>query len=153
MIVWDFDPSGIYSPRAGYKKLSVGAVLGDERWWWKKLWKLHCPPKTRIFMWCVLENKVPTWDVLQHRSFQGPGWCCLCKADDELVNHLFLSCPFIKGVWLECSRLLGLLCRWEGLNVSQAWDAWWASHAEQNLKALPLLVIWGCWLAHNRLLF
>ena len=59
-IVWDFDSSAIYSPRASYKKLSVWVVLGEEQWWWKKLWKLNCPPKTRIFMWCVLENKVPT---------------------------------------------------------------------------------------------
>ena len=72
-IAWDFDPSGIYSPRAGYQKLSEGNVLGEVRWWWKNLWKLNCPPKTRLFMWCVLENKVPTWDVLQNRCFQGPG--------------------------------------------------------------------------------
>ena len=69
MIAWDFDSSRIYSPRAGYTKLSTRAVLGEERWWWKKLWKLNFPPKTRLFMWCVLENKVPTWDVLQHRCF------------------------------------------------------------------------------------
>ena len=37
--------------------------------------------------------------------------------------------------------------------MSHAWDSWWVSYAEQNLKALPLLVIWGCWLARNRLLF
>ena len=104
-------------------------------------------------MWCVLENKAPTWDNLQKRSFQGLGWCRLCKSDGESVSHLFLQCPFIKEVWKECSRSLGFPCRWESNTVLQAWENRRTLAAQENMKALPLLVIWGVWLARNNLFF
>ena len=72
-LVWDADPGGAYTPKVGYLFLSAGVELREEVWWWRPLWKLKCPAKTKMFMWCVLNNKVPTWDVLQKRTFQGPG--------------------------------------------------------------------------------
>ena len=90
------DPGGRYTPKAGYIKLSADVFQRVLIWWWKKPWKIKSPPKTRIFMWCVLENKAPTWDNLQKRCFQGLGWCDLCKADGESIIHLFLHHPFIK---------------------------------------------------------
>ena len=63
-LVWDADPGGAYSPKAGYLFLSAGVEQRDESWWWKPLWRLKCPAKTKLFMWCVLNNKLPTWDVL-----------------------------------------------------------------------------------------
>ena len=71
-LVWEADPGGVYTPKAGYLCLSAGVEQRDEDWWWRPLWGLKCPAKTKLFMWCVLNNKVPTWDVLQKRSFQGP---------------------------------------------------------------------------------
>ena len=69
LLVWDADPGGAYTHKAGYLFLSAGVELREEVWWWRPLWKLKCPAKTKLFMWCVLNNKVPTWDVLQKRNF------------------------------------------------------------------------------------
>ena len=76
-LVWDLDPAGVYTPKAGYLFLSADDGGREEVWWWRSLWKLKCPSKARLFMWCALENRVPTWDILQKRGFQGPGWCVL----------------------------------------------------------------------------
>ena len=73
LLVWEADPEGVYTPKMGYLCLSAGVENRVEVWWWRSLWKLKCPAKSKLFMWCVLNNKVPTWDVLQKRSFQGPG--------------------------------------------------------------------------------
>ena len=62
------------------------------------------------------------WENLQKRSFQGPGWCILCKNVDESVFHLFLQCPYIKEVWKVSSKIFGTLCRWEGLTILGAWE-------------------------------
>ena len=51
-LIWDADPAGRYTPKAGYIKLSADGVQGDLIWWWKALWKIKRPPKTRVFMWC-----------------------------------------------------------------------------------------------------
>lgn len=37
--------------------------------------------------------------------------------------------------------------------MAQAWETWWASTVESNHRSLPLLVIWGCWLVRNNLIF
>ena len=63
----------------------------EERWWWRKVWKLRYPTKARLITWTNFENKTPTWDVLKQRNHHGPGWCCLCK--DEM--KIFLICLFI----------------------------------------------------------
>jgi hypothetical protein len=44
-------------------------------WWWKKIWKMNGPAKEKLFWWCVLSNKAPTWDILQKRNFARPSRC------------------------------------------------------------------------------
>ena len=140
-LIWDLDPSGAYTPKAGYLMLSAEAGGREEVWWWRKLWKLKCPSKARLFMWCVLENRVSTWDILQKRSFQGPGWCALCKKELEMIPHLFINCSFTIAVWKECMSQVGLNHRWEGNTVNSVWENWWRSFSHSKLKTLPLIVI------------
>uniref|UniRef100_A0A2N9G3X9 Reverse transcriptase zinc-binding domain-containing protein n=1 Tax=Fagus sylvatica TaxID=28930 RepID=A0A2N9G3X9_FAGSY len=61
-------------------------------------------------------------DNLRRRWYVLVGWCCLCKASGELVDHLFLHCPMadsykncastlqqeIRGIWVDL--LLTVLC-------------------------------------------
>ena len=69
VLIWDSAPGGKYTPKDGYLKINAFGFERGLAWWWKKLWKIQSPPKTRLFLWCVLENKVPTWDNLQERGF------------------------------------------------------------------------------------
>jgi hypothetical protein len=73
--------------------------------------------------------------------------------DMESCSHLFLNCPYIKEVWKDCSILVGVPCRWEGKTVGIAWETWWRTTPQKKFKILPLLVIWGVWLARNNLIF
>jgi hypothetical protein len=111
------------------------------------------PMKTRLFMWCALVNKVPTWDNIQKRTKQGSGWCCLCKNNEETILHLFLTCSFIKEVWRYFSRFLGLQCTWNEISLERAWKTWLNQRDYKDVKYLPLLIIWGVWLARNSLIF
>jgi hypothetical protein len=38
---------------------------------------------------------------------------------------------------------------WEGRDLEHSWNSWWNNKDYKHLKALPLLVIWGIWLAWN----
>jgi hypothetical protein len=142
-LIWDPSPSGIYSPKLGYLKYNSDLGLREPVWWWRNLWKVKSPAKTRLFMWNVLQNKVLTWDNLQKRNFVGPGWCSLCKSEGETILHLFLNCRFINKVWKETSRLLNLHCVWEGRDLDHSWFTWWKTRDYKLLRALPLLVIWA----------
>jgi hypothetical protein len=71
-LIWDSAPSGTYTPKLGYLKLNSDLGQRETVWWWGKLWKIKSPAKTRLFMWNVLNNKVPTWDILQKRKLLWP---------------------------------------------------------------------------------
>jgi len=152
-LIWDQDPNGGYTPKAGYIKLSADEEQREVEWWWKPLWKLNCPAKVKLFMWCVIRGKVPTWEVLQKRNINGPGWCTLCKREQESITHLFITCSFAKEVWNHCSMLVGRHLSWDGDTVERAWDRWWRRTPANKLRTLPLLVTWGIWLARNKVIF
>lgn len=152
-LIWDYDLHGSYTPKLGYQRLIVDLLGRPTVWWWKRIWKFKCLAKTRLFMWCVLENKVPTWDVLQRRCFAGTGWCPLCKNELENMSHLFISCPFSVQVWAEVSRRLNHGCIWQGETVNVVFHSWVSNSNNRNFKALPLIILWDVWIARNKFIF
>ena len=61
-LIWDHAPTSAYSPNLGYIELNMEAHNINLSNWWKQLWKLKCSNTYQIFMWCILENKAPSWD-------------------------------------------------------------------------------------------
>jgi hypothetical protein len=123
-LVWKNSPHGTYTPKLGYSQLNIDLHQREPSWWWRGLWKIKFPLKARIFMWCLVKNKIPTWDRMKQRNVEGPSWCALCKANDELGVHLFISCPFVKQIWEECSQALGQASIWQGHSIEEAWKEW-----------------------------
>lgn len=97
-LLWVGDPSRIYTPKAGYVKLCTDLFDREEQWWWRKVWKLRFLAKARLLVWTNLENKMPTWDILQKRNHHGSGWCSMCKSDSESITHMFITCRFAKEI-------------------------------------------------------
>eukprot|EP00253_Pinus_taeda_P007836 PITA_07836 len=139
-LVWAHADSGSYSPKAGYSFLMTKKGWEEPAWWAKPLWKLKCPKKSRLFFWCILKKKVPSWDILQARFKQGPGRCPLCKNESETILHLFLNCPFTKKVWEEVQGLLKKHIIWEGGSILAAWEVWWNQNSEGNMRNLPPII-------------
>ena len=48
--------------------------------------------------------------------------------------------------------MIGFHCQWEGESVGDAWLYWWRS-TNPTQRKLPLLVLWGVWLARNQAIF
>jgi hypothetical protein len=44
-LIWEGDPGGLYTPKAGYNILNSDPFQQEVKWWWKKLWKQKCPTK------------------------------------------------------------------------------------------------------------
>lgn len=126
---------------------------GDPEWWSKHLWKLKCPAKARLFFWCLLKRKIPTWDILQSRFMHGPGRCPVCKAEAESINHLFLNCTETKKIWGEVEKLLNKRAEWGSGFLEEAWTKWWHQYPDGNMRNLPLIICWGVWIARNRCIF
>lgn len=89
-LIWSQAENGIYSLKTGYLILNLHKKPVNTPSWWRSIWKLSAPPRTKIFFQCILRNKVPTGEQLTHRAFHGPTWCILCKGSTESTKHLFL---------------------------------------------------------------
>jgi hypothetical protein len=107
---------GQYSAKLEYKA-TMDSGDGNLLWWFKKLWGIKGPPKSMIFFWLVLKEKVLTWDHLQQRGQQRLGLCYLCKGSEETNVHLFLECSFARQVWMEVGNQLGVHNLWSKDNL------------------------------------
>jgi len=101
----------------------------------------------------ILNNKAPTMEVLKKEYFNGPGWCSLCKQVDETIDHPIMTHSFTKEAWKEVECMIGKGNVWEGLDAEEAFRAWYSRKDTKKIKALPLNIDWGVWLARNLILF
>ena len=104
-------------------------------------------------MWCTLVKRIPTWDRLQKKNFAGLRWCPLCKDGEENPNHLFLIFPFSTQVWQHSKSLTSQTYCWSNPSIKQAWRNWSTNPQLPHVKALPLLHLWGIWVARNYMIF
>jgi hypothetical protein len=70
-LVWQHNPHGIYTPKLGYTQLNIDLHHQEPSWWWKGVWKIKFPLKSKLFLWCLIRNKVPTWDIMKHIGLEG----------------------------------------------------------------------------------
>lgn len=96
---------------------------------------------------------MPTWKYLQRRCFNGPGWCPLCKLALESTTHLFLDCPFSKTTWVEAQNSGFFNSNWCGPQPEATLLVWTNNQDTLSIRALPCIVIWGIWLAQNKVIF
>lgn len=94
-----------------------------------------------------------SWENLQKRTFEGPGWCVFCHNAFKSVLHLFLQCPVVQKVWLEVMHILRLQSVWEGPSLVEAFKFWWDTEATKSHGIIPLIISWGIWIARNNLIF
>ena len=66
---------------------------------WKNLWKFKIPYKICMFLWKLLHNGLPTRMELFRRQIIVSPKCVMCDQEDEMLDHLFLKCPFARALW------------------------------------------------------
>lgn len=122
-------------------------------WWNNFLWSNNLPMKIVLFGWLVLKNKVLTWEKLRKRGWFGPGRCGLCRENEEIVNHLFISCPFVQSVWSVVMQTWKFNRAWKEEPVDQSLFLWFCDVHSNSFKDIPFLLWWGIWNQRNELIF
>jgi N6-adenosine-specific RNA methylase IME4 len=64
---------------------------------WKNIWQVKVP-RTAFFLWATASGRILTVDNLKRQGFQLINQCCLCKKDEETINHLFLHCEYAANI-------------------------------------------------------
>ncbi len=152
-LIWALSKSDQYTLKMGHDTIIEDRKPENLKSWWVSLWKLNAPPRTRLLMWNILENKVPTGSYLEKRAFSGPSQCVMCLEDEESTHHLFLTCPTTRTIWSQVIRTLNLNVNWQGADINTAWEQWWSIMAAEKPKNLSLLVSWYIWIKRNTIIF
>lgn len=63
------------------------------------VWKNFAPPRVKIFGWLLTKDRIHCRTNLVHKHILQDGVCEICKGDDELADHIFSGCPFVRSFW------------------------------------------------------
>ena len=68
-----------------------------------QVWKIKVPQNALHTVWRILHNRLPTKNNLQARNVDvGDQRCVFCRAETEIVEHLFFHCVISRKIWMEC---------------------------------------------------
>lgn len=65
-------------------------------------------PKSKTFIWFLLDGKVKTYDYLYRINLGPHENCVLCGLVPETVDHLFRTCNKSQFVWNSVQDLSGM---------------------------------------------
>jgi hypothetical protein len=154
--VWKLSASGQYFSNSAYKALFQGAVSFGPA---DRVWKTWAPAKCKFFMWLVEHNKCWTTDKLGKRGMDHSDHCPLCDQQEESINHLLISCVFVRQLWDGLLRAAGLQELAPQLSEMVLED-WWrvSSHRvmgqiRSGFNTLVILGSWVLWKHKNNCLF
>jgi hypothetical protein len=115
---------------------------------WKSIWKVKAPTHIAFFLWATTVGRILTVDNLKRRGFQLINRYCLCKKDEEIINHLLLHCEFSVDIWHLVLISFGVSWVTPG-NVSQllqCWKFFRHGHPREAIwKVIPALLMWSIW--------
>ena len=55
--------------------------------------------KIKTFLWLTLREALPTCEFPIMRRLEITNNCYFRNHNSENINHIFKSCPFVKGIW------------------------------------------------------
>lgn len=123
----------------------------DIRWWHTTLWRIKIARKIKYFIWLTMNNKILTWDALQHCGFTGLGRCIFFRVALESTEHMFGRCSFSNRMGHALCQQLGGVWWWELPSLVENFEQW-KSRSRLSLAALCLF-LWEYWKTRNANIF
>jgi hypothetical protein len=94
--IWRFSASGKYSAKSAYEAMFIGSIQFRL---WERIWKTWAPNKCKFFLWLAACDRCWTADRLVRKGLGHPEKCPFCDQEEEMINHLLLSCVFYRQAW------------------------------------------------------
>ena len=100
-LIWQLNRSGVFDVRSFYIALLKAPFVSLPL---QSIWCVKVPKVVSFFLWTVARGGILTIDNLVKKTLPFVNWCCLCKCDEETLDHLLLH--LLYGV--RSSLCLGL---------------------------------------------
>ncbi|XP_057452233.1 uncharacterized protein LOC130744058 [Lotus japonicus] len=155
--IWEADMEGVFSVKSAYEAQgSYGPLENMEVF--KRIWSIAAPSNVISFTWRVLLGRIQTKDNLLKMNIIAEGFgciCVLCEEHLESIGHLFFSCKFTWGIWMNCYRWLGVCSVFQeeshahflqhGQMLTKSFNEGWWSVWDAT--------VWSIWLHRNEVNF
>jgi hypothetical protein len=112
------------------------------------MWKAPIPLKTKIFVWQLLPDQIPSGVEVAKRHGPGNGLCPPC-AILELTHHIVFACPADRLLWSFVFEALGP--EWQALDLGEFLE----EHANRTGRRRRLfwlefaVMTWTLWTIRN----
>jgi hypothetical protein len=104
-----------------------------------------------FFAWSAALGKILTVDNLRKRHIIIVNRCCLCKRDEEFVDHLLLHCDVAYALWTNIFNCFGM--SWVmPIRVIDLFTCWWKFGRLRSAsiwKMVPICIFWCVWRERN----
>lgn len=154
--LWTPCPSGTYSSRSAYQRYLAGGIDFEPQ---NRLWRSWAPLRFKIFLWLAYWKRCWTADRLARRGLPHPDKCLLCDQQEETIDHLLISCVFVREVWYKVLSGVNLQAV-APTSQDHSFQEWWrragrrvSAEHRKAFNTLVMLVAWETWKHRNRCVF
>lgn len=153
---WDLERFGIYTVWSAYKILHQRKSEASSRQlasssgnpMWKKVWQLDVPPKVRVFWWCVMNQFLPTKQILHRWHVEPEAFCEVCGDPEETIKHVLVDCSAARFFWAEIRLATGI--KLPTLNTASWADDLMTDLCPAKDRAIILCGMWALWSIRNK---
>lgn len=153
ILAWHFDKKGIFNVRSVYYLAITTpcASSSSPNITWKGLWSLDVPLRSKIFLWKLGLNILPTADLCFHRKLISSPSCTFCGFWKEDVVHALFLCPRIVELW-AVNDDFGWLIPPRGVSgIDILAKIIW--HDDPSIKNKAISMLMHAWLCRNKSVF
>ena len=104
-----------------------------------------------FFLWTAARGSILTIDNLVLRQLPLVNWCCMCRCDEETMDHLLFHCKFVYALWSEVFLIFGI--QWvmtkTVASLLLSWWNWLGKHSSNIWNMVPACLMWLIWQARN----
>jgi hypothetical protein len=147
---WGWGKIGFYSVAQGYSALHPPQALKETATLRKKVWDPLGLPKVNFFRWVLMHRKILTEENMAKRGFIGPHRCPMCFQALEMMDHLFVDCPFTQEVWKIALQGLNATAPRQ-ISMVELFSSWKACYPQDTQSSPTWRRIWQaipkyiCW--------
>jgi hypothetical protein len=126
---------------------------------YKKVWNKFVPLKVVIFVWQILQNRIPSKENLFKRGIlTNAASICVGGCDSiESTSHLFFECPIAFNIWMNIFRWLGVISVLHNNSIVK-FNAFCGvvqgnKRQQLGLSTVWFACLWSIWKARNAKIF
>ncbi|XP_057509147.1 uncharacterized protein LOC130791836 [Actinidia eriantha] len=95
-------------------------LKASKLYWLKVIWINYAILKHAFILWLAMKEKLLTKDRLY--DLEADQICSLCRTENEITEHLFFQCSFVRQVWNAIKGWLGFHITLSTVKAAVKWS-------------------------------